>query len=196
MRERQTDRHTNRETVKQSKRRRERRERDREETCLHHSVICMKAPKLICMSIFVNFSLSCTPHLYDFFTILNMLPLQEVNRLSLNYTMSDIWIRKMKTYFRMLDFDEDGVVSRKDFLHMVKAFAEKEKFEKVHKKKARQDFSNVSMRTVVLCAICGTPHTLYTNFPLITCLKQYSAIGSDHMLTVIFAGSRNIGKNS
>jgi len=57
--------------------------------------------------------------------------------------MSDIWIRKMKTFFRRLDFDNDGVIHRKDFVHMAERFGDLAKFDPKQKDIARQSFDDV-----------------------------------------------------
>ena len=38
--------------------------------------------------------------------------------------MSEFWVRKMNTYFLRIDFDHDGVITRKDFEGMGVRFAE------------------------------------------------------------------------
>jgi len=37
--------------------------------------------------------------------------------------MSEFWIRKMKTHFRRIDADNDGVLTHNDYLQMVDNFA-------------------------------------------------------------------------
>ena len=58
--------------------------------------------------------------------------------------MSDIWLRKMRTFFRKLDFDNDGVVHRKDFVGMVERLGDLEKFDPKQKEISRQRFDDVS----------------------------------------------------
>lgn len=36
--------------------------------------------------------------------------------------MSDFWKRKMRTYFKRIDFDGDGIITQKDFVGMADRF--------------------------------------------------------------------------
>ena len=38
--------------------------------------------------------------------------------------MSDLWVKKMTTYFKRIDMDHDGVLTRKDFESMAQRFVE------------------------------------------------------------------------
>ena len=58
--------------------------------------------------------------------------------------MGDILERKTRTHFRRLDYDKDGVISRKDFQVMAEGFADKEGFNPTQKEALKQCFNNVS----------------------------------------------------
>ena len=42
--------------------------------------------------------------------------------------MSDFWQQKMRTYFQRIDFDHDGVITKKDFEGMADRFLKTGKF--------------------------------------------------------------------
>jgi len=58
--------------------------------------------------------------------------------------MADIWIRKMRTFFRRFDLDNDGVVHRKDFVGMVERLGYLKKFDPKQKEISRKRFDDVS----------------------------------------------------
>ena len=43
--------------------------------------------------------------------------------------MSEFWTRKMRTYFKRIDFDHDGVITKKDFEGMADRFIKTGKFD-------------------------------------------------------------------
>src|SRR6218665_999080 len=57
--------------------------------------------------------------------------------------MSDIWLRKIKTYFHVLDVKKKVVIGLEDFLLMPKRFADKEKGSSDLRDKAIKDFHDV-----------------------------------------------------
>ena len=52
----------------------------------------------------------------------------------LRATMSDFWVRKMKTYFQRIDFDKDGAITQKDFEGMAERFVSREKLDQTRGK--------------------------------------------------------------
>jgi len=58
--------------------------------------------------------------------------------------MSDIWLRKIKTHFHVLDFKKTGVITLEDWQLMPKRFAEKEKKSSDLRDKAAKAFHDVS----------------------------------------------------
>jgi len=52
-------------------------------------------------------------------------------------TMSDFWVRKMKTYFQRIDFDKDGAITQKDFEGMAERFVKREKLDEVRGKELK-----------------------------------------------------------
>ena len=58
--------------------------------------------------------------------------------------MSDLWIRKIRTYFLRCDFDKDGVIHRKDFMDMTERLGDLEKSDPKQMEISRQRFDDVS----------------------------------------------------
>ena len=58
--------------------------------------------------------------------------------------MSDFWARKMKTYFRRIDFDNDGCVTRADFVAMGQMFAESGMLDQVKADRLKKALTDVS----------------------------------------------------
>src|SRR6218665_758812 len=59
--------------------------------------------------------------------------------------MAYIWERKVRTHFRIKDFDEDGVISRDDFQGLGKRFAELTKLDPKQTKTLVKCFDDVSI---------------------------------------------------
>lgn len=57
--------------------------------------------------------------------------------------MSGFWQRKMRTYFKVHDFDKDGYISEKDFTEYGRKFAESHKATTQKKEELMKDFSSV-----------------------------------------------------
>ena len=58
--------------------------------------------------------------------------------------MSDIWLRKIKTYFHVVDFQKKGVITLEEWKLMPKWFAEKENASSDLRDKATKSFHDVS----------------------------------------------------
>ena len=57
--------------------------------------------------------------------------------------MSDIWIRKIKTFFQRCDFDKDGEIHRKDFQRMAERYGDLENFSPEEVEISRKRFDDV-----------------------------------------------------
>ena len=66
--------------------------------------------------------------------------------------MSDIWIRKIRTFFRKFDFDSDGVIHRKEFVHIPERIGDLEMFDPAQTEIARKRCDDVSGSSVILFA--------------------------------------------
>jgi Ca2+-binding EF-hand superfamily protein len=55
--------------------------------------------------------------------------------------MSDFWVRKIKTYFQLFDYDKDGVITQKDFEGIAHGFVE---FGKLDETKAKEFASQLN----------------------------------------------------
>ena len=64
--------------------------------------------------------------------------------------MSDIWERKIRTFFRRVDLDKDGTLTRVEFVAMGEGIADKEKFNPEQKERVRKAFDDVSNRVLVI----------------------------------------------
>ena len=61
-------------------------------------------------------------------------------------TMTDFWLRKMKTYFQRIDFDKDGSITKKDFQGMADRVIERGQLNKEQQEKLREHLTDVSVR--------------------------------------------------
>jgi len=66
--------------------------------------------------------------------------------------MSDIWLRKIKTYFHVLDFEKKGVITLDDWELMPRKFAEKENASSDLRDKAIKGFHDVRYLIPIKCS--------------------------------------------
>ena len=59
--------------------------------------------------------------------------------------MSDIWERKIRTFFHRLDFDNDGTLTRAEFWKFGDGIAEREKFDPKQKEVLKKYLDDVSI---------------------------------------------------
>lgn len=57
--------------------------------------------------------------------------------------MSDLWVKKMKTYFHRIDFDRDGSITKKDFEGMADRFIQSEKLSEARGKDLKEKLLQV-----------------------------------------------------
>jgi len=58
--------------------------------------------------------------------------------------MSDIWERKIRTFFRRVDLDKDGTLNLAEFVAMGEGIADREKLNPEQKERVRKAFGDVS----------------------------------------------------
>jgi len=59
--------------------------------------------------------------------------------------MSDIWERKIRTFFRRVDLDKDGTFTRAEFRRFADGIAEREKFHLQQRETLNKTFDDVSI---------------------------------------------------
>lgn len=59
--------------------------------------------------------------------------------------MSDIWERKIRTFFRRFDLDKDGTLHRAEFVALGEGIGDKEKFDPKQKEIVKKCFDDVSI---------------------------------------------------
>lgn len=58
--------------------------------------------------------------------------------------MSECWLRKMRTHFRRIDFDNNGIMSKRDFELMAESICAAEKIDPVKEEKLKKHAGDVS----------------------------------------------------
>lgn len=58
--------------------------------------------------------------------------------------MSDFLARKLKTFFKQIDLNQDGYVSLKDYLNIAEHHCDTEKADAIERKKMTDSFTKVS----------------------------------------------------
>ena len=60
--------------------------------------------------------------------------------------MTEFWLKKMETYFKRIDFDKDGSITRADFEGMANRVIEKGQLEGTQKDELKQNLTKVGPR--------------------------------------------------